>query len=262
LKNYYKILQIDNFSNIATIKSAYLILAKKYHPDLNKGQLFYHEYFKEIKEAYDFLSNLHNKKEYDKILKNNPDIFINADIVKYKNGDKKILNNRLLYLPLLFLFLLVFLYLFVFIFNNNKTILNHEDSVSIYKNILVDSLNKLNNYNTKVKNELNETKDTMLVLEKDLAVKQKKNNTNFKKEHNIDVNYCANLIPLYGSDAVYIINNNKFGIDKVTIMIWPPASSRFGPSEESYTDIHPGKNLVSTGLPEGYFIIIKSCVKF
>jgi DnaJ-class molecular chaperone len=37
-KNYYKILNLSEAANQTDIKKAYLGLAKKYHPDTNKGK--------------------------------------------------------------------------------------------------------------------------------------------------------------------------------------------------------------------------------
>ena len=47
------------------IKKAYRKLARKYHPDANKGDAKAEERFKEISEAYDVLSDEKRRKEYD-----------------------------------------------------------------------------------------------------------------------------------------------------------------------------------------------------
>lgn len=52
--NYYVVLEIQNFSDVPTIKKAYRRLSKKYHPDVNKDP-FANSYFQKINEAYDFL---------------------------------------------------------------------------------------------------------------------------------------------------------------------------------------------------------------
>ena len=49
----------------AEIKKAYRKLARKYHPDANKGDAAAEEKFKEISEAYDVLSDAKRRKEYD-----------------------------------------------------------------------------------------------------------------------------------------------------------------------------------------------------
>lgn len=67
MKNYYKILEIPDFSDEQTIKKAYRNLSKKYHPDVNPNQQA-HQYFIVVKEAYEYLSNPDNKRYLDNIL--------------------------------------------------------------------------------------------------------------------------------------------------------------------------------------------------
>ena len=65
-KDYYKILGLD--SNKVTedeIKTAYREKAKKYHPDMNVGNVDYEEVFKDINEAYRILGNDRTKRKYD-----------------------------------------------------------------------------------------------------------------------------------------------------------------------------------------------------
>jgi len=47
-KDYYKILGVAKSADDKAIKAAYRRLARKYHPDVNKGQA---ERFKEINDA-------------------------------------------------------------------------------------------------------------------------------------------------------------------------------------------------------------------
>src|SRR5919108_1117468 len=61
-KDYYKILGVDRKADDATIKSAYRKLARKYHPDVNKGK---DDRFKEIAEAYEVLSDPEKRQRYD-----------------------------------------------------------------------------------------------------------------------------------------------------------------------------------------------------
>src|SRR5690606_41160212 len=65
--NYYKILEIPDFSDDQTIKKAYRTLSKKYHPDVNRNEQA-HQYFIVIKEAYEYLSDPKNKRWLDEIL--------------------------------------------------------------------------------------------------------------------------------------------------------------------------------------------------
>ena len=61
-KDYYRILGVDRNADDKTIKSAYRKLARKYHPDVNKGQ---DARFKEINEAYEVLSDPDKRRRYD-----------------------------------------------------------------------------------------------------------------------------------------------------------------------------------------------------
>ena len=54
MKDYYKILEIEENATDEQIKKSYRTLSKKYHPDVNPEGT---EKFKDIAEAYDILSN-------------------------------------------------------------------------------------------------------------------------------------------------------------------------------------------------------------
>jgi curved DNA-binding protein CbpA len=62
-KDYYKILGVDQNASEKQIKVAYFQLAKRYHPDVNKGKTT--DEFKEMTNAYDILSDANKKKQYD-----------------------------------------------------------------------------------------------------------------------------------------------------------------------------------------------------
>src|ERR1700748_3624241 len=64
-KDYYKALGVSKTAKPAEIKAAYRKLARKYHPDANKGDAAAEERFKEISEAYDVLSDEKTRREYD-----------------------------------------------------------------------------------------------------------------------------------------------------------------------------------------------------
>jgi molecular chaperone DnaJ len=64
-KDYYKTLGVPKTAKAAEIKKAYRDLARKYHPDANKGNANAEERFKEITEAYNVLSDEKQRKEYD-----------------------------------------------------------------------------------------------------------------------------------------------------------------------------------------------------
>src|SRR5881396_2356973 len=64
-KDYYKALGVAKTAKPAEIKAAYRKLARKYHPDANKGDASAEARFKEISEAYSVLSDEKRRKEYD-----------------------------------------------------------------------------------------------------------------------------------------------------------------------------------------------------
>ena len=64
-KDYYKTLGVSKTSPGDEIKKAYRKLAKKYHPDRNKGDKGAEEKFKDVSEAYAVLSDSEKRKQYD-----------------------------------------------------------------------------------------------------------------------------------------------------------------------------------------------------
>src|ERR1700684_4180828 len=64
-KDYYKALGVPKTATAAEIKKSYRDLARKWHPDANKGSTEAEERFKEITEAYNVLSDEKQRKEYD-----------------------------------------------------------------------------------------------------------------------------------------------------------------------------------------------------
>ena len=66
-KDYYEILGVKKTATEAELKKAYRELAKKYHPDKNKGNKEAENKFKEISEAYAVLSDKDKREQYDRL---------------------------------------------------------------------------------------------------------------------------------------------------------------------------------------------------
>ncbi|MGB3514198.1 MAG: J domain-containing protein [Microcoleaceae cyanobacterium] len=98
-RNYYQILDISKDASVDEIKKAYRRLARQFHPDVNPDNKEAEEKFKDINEAYDILSDIEKRAQYDKLIRywkprgiasrvgmRVPDL-INWDN-RYKNGRK------------------------------------------------------------------------------------------------------------------------------------------------------------------------------
>jgi molecular chaperone DnaJ len=64
-RDYYKVLDVARDASEADIKKAYRRLAMKLHPDRNPGDAKAEEQFKEVKEAYEVLSDSAKRAVYD-----------------------------------------------------------------------------------------------------------------------------------------------------------------------------------------------------
>lgn len=69
MENYYDILGVSRDASEDEIKKAYRQLAKKHHPDLNKGSIESERIFKKVHEAYQTLNNKLSRETYDAKLK-------------------------------------------------------------------------------------------------------------------------------------------------------------------------------------------------
>lgn len=63
--DYYKTLEISSTASVEEIKKAYRRFALKHHPDLNEGNQSSESKFREIKDAYETLSDPGKRKKYD-----------------------------------------------------------------------------------------------------------------------------------------------------------------------------------------------------
>lgn len=76
-KDYYKTLGVERNASDKDIKKAYRRLAKQYHPDANPNDAQAETKFKEINEAYEFLSDEQKRKQYDRF---------GPDFARYQQG--------------------------------------------------------------------------------------------------------------------------------------------------------------------------------
>jgi len=66
-KDYYKILGVSSDASQEQVHKAFRRLAKKHHPDRNKGSQAAEERFKEISEAHSVLGDKKKRKQYDQL---------------------------------------------------------------------------------------------------------------------------------------------------------------------------------------------------
>ncbi|MBS9437525.1 molecular chaperone DnaJ [Photorhabdus noenieputensis] len=64
-RDYYEVLGVSKTANEKEIKKAYKRLAMKYHPDRNQGDKEAESQFKEVKEAYEILTDDQKRAAYD-----------------------------------------------------------------------------------------------------------------------------------------------------------------------------------------------------
>ena len=64
-RDYYEVLGVDRGADDTELKKAYRRLAMKYHPDRNPGDTEAEEQFKEVKEAFEILSDSQKRSAYD-----------------------------------------------------------------------------------------------------------------------------------------------------------------------------------------------------
>ena len=88
-KNYYGILGVSESASQQEIENAFKLIDKKYNPD-KVSNLSYRNigFFSKAKEAYETLSDVSKRKQYDETL------FTNADEFEYEDSDKAVENSE------------------------------------------------------------------------------------------------------------------------------------------------------------------------
>lgn len=77
-KDYYALLGVDKSADEETIKKVYRKLAMKYHPDRTQGDKEAEEVFKNVKTAYETLSDPERRASYDRFGADGPQGFTNG----------------------------------------------------------------------------------------------------------------------------------------------------------------------------------------
>jgi curved DNA-binding protein CbpA len=67
-KDLYGLLELSRGASREDVRKAYRRLVREYHPDTNPGDDSAEERFKEFQHAYEVLSNLRKRREYDEVL--------------------------------------------------------------------------------------------------------------------------------------------------------------------------------------------------
>ena len=67
-KNYYEVLGVNRNATSEEIEKAYKVLARKYHPDLNRDDPNAEAKMKEINEARETLKDPEKRRKYDATL--------------------------------------------------------------------------------------------------------------------------------------------------------------------------------------------------
>lgn len=91
MKDYYKILEVEENSTEQEIKKSYRNLSKKYHPDVNPTGA---EKFKDIAEAYEILGDPNKRSQYDNQRRNPFQGASMDDIMNQMFGNSNFFGNR------------------------------------------------------------------------------------------------------------------------------------------------------------------------
>ena len=153
--NPYEVLGVSETATDEQVRSAYIKLVKKYHPDLQDNNLKaeYEEKIKLINEAFEVLSDSEKRKNYDLNLKQtefsvedynnlinenlklkNEINYLKNNLINYKNNINSILENVFALFLTVFIFIFIFFILFCIPYTRNFLI--NFFNFSYFKHIL------------------------------------------------------------------------------------------------------------------------------
>ena len=78
-ETWYEVLEISDQASAVEIRQAYYEKARHYHPDSNPGDLA-KEWFLQVQQAYETLSDPEKRKEYDKTIQNRKEVKEQVDV--------------------------------------------------------------------------------------------------------------------------------------------------------------------------------------
>jgi DnaJ-class molecular chaperone len=88
MKNHYQTLGLHSSASADEIRRAYRILARRYHPDLNPGQLNA-ERFRNISEAHEVLSDAQKRASYDTQIESLQSEHLNRGFVAFERSQSR-----------------------------------------------------------------------------------------------------------------------------------------------------------------------------
>jgi hypothetical protein len=212
MKNHYKTLRLKILSSKDEVRNAYLKLAQEYHPDKNNGSEFFNEYFKEIKESYEFLIEENNKNKYDEIIKNNPELIEITDLSIPNEDLNNIPNKRKIdFIRVATFLLIIFIICFV-----TYSLVSKTQSVQINSDT-----SQLHTIDNKLNNEYLPPPVCDTTVPDSPAIVNSGQNTNntLTNEPTKNINFKDKISVEINGDNLLIINKNKFSIFRVAVEI-------------------------------------------